>query len=437
MKKIYALMAAASLCAASASAFNFAAAPRVLNEKNEVDASSIKIEKINSCFTPKTTMSRADEAQWDPANATCALYHSYQNYFDEEGNQCEFQGYVSGEQVEIVDTVIESKPEIIAAVKSIWGYGFMNPIEIGFNETDGLYMNLGTQILQMAGGTPVIIGAFVYTTDPATGKVSTELKTEGTIPMKAYVNGLGIDDNEEYMIAAFNSANNKFFRDISAMHLSFLMPNATLKYNVIDTDEEGNPIGKTPYEGRVYTEIFEPEFDSKTNEQINEGGVMVSWVNPTNSGIAVKMEDLGIGGLVAIDAVTNYSQPISETQGTGKFLLTGFGEHNGQTAYDTNVFIDFNVETNTITWPVKNDMTTLEMTTWASMAESGYWFGECEPATLVLDSDVSSVGSVVVDNNENAPVEYYNLQGVKVLNPTAGQVIIKKQGNKTSKFIAP
>ncbi|MDE7375432.1 MAG: hypothetical protein K2N16_01140 [Muribaculaceae bacterium] len=38
-------------------------------------------------------------------------------------------------------------------------------------------------------------------------------------------------------------------------------------------------------------------------------------------------------------------------------------------------------------------------------------------------------------DSENAPAEYYNLQGVKVANPTPGQLYIVKQGSKVSKVI--
>ena len=42
------------------------------------------------------------------------------------------------------------------------------------------------------------------------------------------------------------------------------------------------------------------------------------------------------------------------------------------------------------------------------------------------------INKVAIDNDANAPVEYYNLQGVKVANPSNG-VFIKVQGNKSSK----
>lgn len=44
----------------------------------------------------------------------------------------------------------------------------------------------------------------------------------------------------------------------------------------------------------------------------------------------------------------------------------------------------------------------------------------------------SGVADIVVDNNTDAPAEYFNLQGVKVNNPASGLYIVR-QGNKVSK----
>ncbi|MDE5607517.1 MAG: hypothetical protein K2I64_01135 [Muribaculaceae bacterium] len=46
----------------------------------------------------------------------------------------------------------------------------------------------------------------------------------------------------------------------------------------------------------------------------------------------------------------------------------------------------------------------------------------------------AGIDSVVVDENANAPVEYYNLQGVRVQNPANGLYIVK-QGNKVVKQV--
>ena len=54
-------------------------------------------------------------------------------------------------------------------------------------------------------------------------------------------------------------------------------------------------------------------------------------------------------------------------------------------------------------------------------------------ATIItLPADYSGVNDVIVTENDEA-VEYYNLQGVRVANPTAGQLVIKKQGGNVTK----
>lgn len=47
-------------------------------------------------------------------------------------------------------------------------------------------------------------------------------------------------------------------------------------------------------------------------------------------------------------------------------------------------------------------------------------------------SGVENIEAVV---DENAPVEYFNLQGVRVANPAEGGIYIRRQGNKVSKIL--
>ncbi|MDE6296323.1 MAG: hypothetical protein K2L89_00610, partial [Muribaculaceae bacterium] len=54
------------------------------------------------------------------------------------------------------------------------------------------------------------------------------------------------------------------------------------------------------------------------------------------------------------------------------------------------------------------------------------------PANYVLP--VSGVNSVVADD-VNAPAKYFNLQGMEIANPEAGQLVIVKKGNKATKVI--
>ncbi len=65
------------------------------------------------------------------------------------------------------------------------------------------------------------------------------------------------------------------------------------------------------------------------------------------------------------------------------------------------------------------------------------WIGEtstevCGGEDLHPDAELSGVENVTFD--ENAPVEYYNLQGIKVENPQDG-IYIKRQGYKTMKVV--
>ncbi|MCC8036662.1 MAG: hypothetical protein LIP02_00775 [Bacteroidales bacterium] len=63
---------------------------------------------------------------------------------------------------------------------------------------------------------------------------------------------------------------------------------------------------------------------------------------------------------------------------------------------------------------------------------------EYDPVMLTLSftsTAISGVENVIVDNDQNAPVEYYNLQGIRVANPTPGQIYIRRQGNTVTKII--
>ncbi len=61
---------------------------------------------------------------------------------------------------------------------------------------------------------------------------------------------------------------------------------------------------------------------------------------------------------------------------------------------------------------------------------AGTW--EVQRIAVVAEDDQSAIESVVVD--ENAPVEYFNLQGVRVANPENG-LYIRRQGNTVTKVI--
>lgn len=64
------------------------------------------------------------------------------------------------------------------------------------------------------------------------------------------------------------------------------------------------------------------------------------------------------------------------------------------------------------------------------------WFGEYQPAVITYSLDGAGVeDNLITVDNSNAPVEYYNLQGIRVNNPAAGSVVIRRQGTEVSKIL--
>ena len=64
--------------------------------------------------------------------------------------------------------------------------------------------------------------------------------------------------------------------------------------------------------------------------------------------------------------------------------------------------------------------------------EKGTVYGDTIEFTT--ENEPSGIEETIVDGSEDAPVEYYNLQGVRVVNPERG-LYIKRQGGKTTKVV--
>ena len=71
----------------------------------------------------------------------------------------------------------------------------------------------------------------------------------------------------------------------------------------------------------------------------------------------------------------------------------------------------------------------------AAGSRSAYYFADSS-ITLPEFTYTSAVDTVIPDPvvDENAPVEYYNLQGVKIANPGPG-LYIRVQGSKAEKIL--
>lgn len=69
---------------------------------------------------------------------------------------------------------------------------------------------------------------------------------------------------------------------------------------------------------------------------------------------------------------------------------------------------------------------------WGEESDMGYFNLKI---TVPASGNQSGIEDIVAGEDENAPVEYYNLQGVRINEPAAGQVVIRRQGSKVTKIV--
>lgn len=64
------------------------------------------------------------------------------------------------------------------------------------------------------------------------------------------------------------------------------------------------------------------------------------------------------------------------------------------------------------------------------------WYGLNQPAVINFTLPEAGVEDIIGDvDNSNAPVEYFNLQGIRVNEPAAGSLVIRRQGTEVSKIL--
>ncbi|MGM9866071.1 MAG: hypothetical protein ACI30P_07335 [Muribaculaceae bacterium] len=84
--------------------------------------------------------------------------------------------------------------------------------------------------------------------------------------------------------------------------------------------------------------------------------------------------------------------------------------------------------TTLITIPVKG------LFLWPSNTTSLY-YANTSGVTIEIEHEQGGVNDIIADEENNAPVEFFNLQGQRVNNPAAGQLVIRRQGTKVAKVL--
>ena len=156
------------------------------------------------------------------------------------------------------------------------------------------------------------------------------------------------------------------------------------------------------------------------------GNVSVSSTNTAEKGTPAKIYYQAKGD-IQLRAYNGGSTTVKSTDANNNITKIVFTYNNGSTS------------ANNVTAPEVGawDKTTC---TWTGSAQEVVfnYKGSVQILTIEVfcaEGLTSGVDDVTVDNEDNAPVEYYNLQGVRVENPAAGQLYIKRQGSKATKVI--
>lgn len=195
--------------------------------------------------------------------------------------------------------------------------------------------------------------------------------------------------------------------DPGYMDLEPLIPNAhgTAIENAVNENEQ---IEANEFSFPVYTEIFEDE----GNTLLYAKG-LCGW--PGDAVFLLLQED-GIA----------YTEDMSLT-----------------TIQDIPLYMSMDMESTQIIMDVTKDTTgksVLSADEIFLVDSEGYWWVYYDNIEVTFDYNIWTVGGVAgiknaIIDNIDAPAEYYNMQGMKIENPVAGQLYIVKKGNKASKQI--
>ncbi|MCM1067450.1 MAG: hypothetical protein NC418_07760 [Muribaculaceae bacterium] len=129
---------------------------------------------------------------------------------------------------------------------------------------------------------------------------------------------------------------------------------------------------------------------------------------------------------IAIAEVAYTDTPVGDNaKDVAQLVARSYGQalENGSPAYLTATFVNcLNVQ------PVEGDPCSVYIYCYSSK-------GPMVKFKFTVPEGDSGIDNITVDNNENAPVEYYNVNGMRVENPAAGQLYIRKQGTSVAKVL--
>lgn len=189
--------------------------------------------------------------------------------------------------------------------------------------------------------------------------------------------------------------------------------------------------GGTVYEGNVVVDLMGQTFDpipAKVHIITDEN-------NPAKCTLVLPDFSLGEGATIGDIVVPEVSKTVKADR--SGYTYEGFVRN--LTLKMGNEEIHANVNVNGTTDNEGNAVFDIPVT-WLTEYESNPDSDAGIPIGVTFNGktdtpDSAGISDVTVDGGDNAPVEYFNLQGMRLSQPEAGQIVIRRQGSKVSKIL--
>lgn len=422
MKKIYALIA----CVAAAGTMTLSAqkelpfndpATRLENAPIYQLDKHAKAPKINKNMVDKRVgLSRGTTVQEVIDECDALLYYDYFfNWNDYPANSTEsvsrdeWRNLRSGQY----GNLAENGDEYM--IEDFLQYGIDIPVHV--SDEGEFYITAGE--LLYTNSSYKFYSAILYY-DPEEDSYAGTL--EGNYPLTFYTDGICFEDEngETYWIGIYVKSlagENEGWGCIGAYPI-WVNSNATLSVEQRSTAEGW--VDSDDIRLFAYYTVADPDDEDSLDK------ITVSYIMPLGFGTAVNIEFFE-GDAYFIDQTAASSEWTGEAY-TGDFFVTQ-GVIQGEYVTLGGTVFD-------VTWDEDTQVLSYE-DYWICAAESGYSYRWNYGLTILFDEGWrDGIKSVIADdNNSNEAPVYYNLQGMRVVNPKAGQIYIVKQGNKSTKQI--
>lgn len=146
------------------------------------------------------------------------------------------------------------------------------------------------------------------------------------------------------------------------------------------------------------------------------------------AGMPAGLATASYGELYAFSPLGWFINYLCSTYGVDR--VTAFNAAVSSLEEEGEEFDTYDPETRTVTIPTSVFADDAECSNMYS------WNGTPYTTSKIMLPESAAVRDIIVtEGNSNGKVEYFNLQGVRMENPAAGQLVIKKEGNNVSKVL--